>query len=41
MLAMVSPANTATEITDRGYPNVNRVYRDDVQSRRRGPPLKT
>lgn len=32
MLAMVSPANTATEITDRGYPNINRVCgRDDVQ----------
>lgn len=32
MLAMVSPANTATEITDRGYPNVNRVCgRDDIQ----------
>ncbi|MCE3240602.1 MAG: extracellular ligand-binding receptor, partial [Deltaproteobacteria bacterium] len=32
MLAMVSPANTATEITDRGYANVNRVCgRDDVQ----------
>ncbi|MDH3444822.1 MAG: branched-chain amino acid ABC transporter substrate-binding protein, partial [Deltaproteobacteria bacterium] len=32
MLAMVSPANTATEITDRGFPNVNRVCgRDDVQ----------
>jgi branched-chain amino acid transport system substrate-binding protein len=32
MLAMVSPANTAVEITDRGYPNVNRVCgRDDVQ----------
>jgi branched-chain amino acid transport system substrate-binding protein len=32
MLAMVSPANTATDITDRGYPNVNRVCgRDDVQ----------
>lgn len=32
MLAMISPANTATEITDRGYPNVNRVCgRDDVQ----------
>ena len=31
MLAMISPANTATEITDRG-PNVNRVCgRDDVQ----------
>lgn len=31
-LAMISPANTATEITDRGYPNVNRVCgRDDVQ----------
>jgi branched-chain amino acid transport system substrate-binding protein len=29
---MISPANTATEITDRGYPNVNRVCgRDDVQ----------
>src|SRR5436190_22165000 len=32
MLAMISPANTATEITDRGYPNVNRVCgRGDVQ----------
>jgi branched-chain amino acid transport system substrate-binding protein len=32
MLAMISPANTATDITDRGYPNVNRVCgRDDVQ----------
>jgi branched-chain amino acid transport system substrate-binding protein len=32
MLSMISPANTATEITDRGYPNVNRVCgRDDVQ----------
>jgi branched-chain amino acid transport system substrate-binding protein len=32
MLAMISPANTATLITDRGYPNVNRVCgRDDVQ----------
>ena len=32
MLPMVSPANTATEITDRGYPNVNRVCgRDDIQ----------
>jgi branched-chain amino acid transport system substrate-binding protein len=32
MLTMVSPANTATEITDRGYPNINRVCgRDDVQ----------
>jgi branched-chain amino acid transport system substrate-binding protein len=32
MLAMISPANTATEITDRGFPNVNRVCgRDDVQ----------
>lgn len=31
-LAMVSPANTKTDITDRGYPNVNRVCgRDDVQ----------
>jgi branched-chain amino acid transport system substrate-binding protein len=31
MLAMISPANTATEITDRGYANVNRVCgRDDV-----------
>lgn len=31
-LVMISPANTATEITDRGYPNVNRVCgRDDVQ----------
>ena len=32
MLAMISPANTAMEITDRGYPNVNRVCgRDDIQ----------
>jgi branched-chain amino acid transport system substrate-binding protein len=32
MLTMISPGNTATEITDRGYPNVNRVCgRDDVQ----------
>src|SRR5881409_591536 len=32
LLAMISPANTATEITDRGYPNVNRACgRDDVQ----------
>ena len=32
MLVMISPANTATEITDRGYPNVNRVCgRDDAQ----------
>jgi len=32
LLVMISPANTATEITDRGYPNVNRVCgRDDVQ----------
>jgi branched-chain amino acid transport system substrate-binding protein len=32
MLVMISPANTATEITDRGYPNINRVCgRDDVQ----------
>jgi branched-chain amino acid transport system substrate-binding protein len=32
MLVMISPANTATEITGRGYPNVNRVCgRDDVQ----------
>jgi branched-chain amino acid transport system substrate-binding protein len=32
MLTMISPANTATDITDRGYPNVNRVCgRDDVQ----------
>jgi branched-chain amino acid transport system substrate-binding protein len=31
-LAMVSPANTNPTITDRGYPNVNRVCgRDDVQ----------
>lgn len=31
-LVMVSPANTKTDITDRGYPNVNRVCgRDDVQ----------
>jgi branched-chain amino acid transport system substrate-binding protein len=33
MLAMISPANTATEITDRRYPNINRVCgRDDVQA---------
>ena len=32
MLAMISPANSVIEITDRGYPNVNRVCgRDDVQ----------
>ena len=32
LLAMISPANTATEITDRGYSNVNRVCgRDDIQ----------
>src|SRR3989440_87806 len=31
-LAMVSPANTNEKVTDRGYPNVNRVCgRDDVQ----------
>jgi branched-chain amino acid transport system substrate-binding protein len=31
-LAMVSPANTNPIVTDRGYPNVNRVCgRDDVQ----------
>ncbi len=31
-LVMISPANTATEITDRGYLNINRVCgRDDVQ----------
>jgi branched-chain amino acid transport system substrate-binding protein len=31
-LTMISPANTATEITDRRYPNVNRICgRDDVQ----------
>src|SRR5213596_2328508 len=31
-LAMISPANTNPVITDRGYPNVNRVCgRDDVQ----------
>jgi branched-chain amino acid transport system substrate-binding protein len=31
-LAMISPANTNPTITDRGYPNVNRVCgRDDVQ----------
>ena len=34
MLTMISPANTATEITDRGYPNVNRVCgRDNVRAR--------
>ena len=32
LLTMISPANTATMITDRGYPNVNRVCgRDDIQ----------
>src|SRR5213080_3861770 len=32
VLAMVSPANTNEKVTDRGYPNVNRVCgRDDVQ----------
>src|SRR5919109_2962772 len=31
-LAMISPANTNPTVTDRGYPNVNRVCgRDDVQ----------
>jgi branched-chain amino acid transport system substrate-binding protein len=31
-LAMISPANTSPIVTDRGYPNVNRVCgRDDVQ----------
>jgi len=31
-LAMISPANTNPVVTDRGYPNVNRVSgRDDVQ----------
>ena len=31
-LAMISPANTNPRITDRGYPNINRVIgRDDVQ----------
>src|SRR5688572_18697683 len=31
-LTMISPANTNEKITDRGYPNVNRVCgRDDVQ----------
>jgi branched-chain amino acid transport system substrate-binding protein len=31
-LAMISPANTAPSITDRAYPNVNRICgRDDVQ----------
>ncbi|MBI2360198.1 MAG: branched-chain amino acid ABC transporter substrate-binding protein [Deltaproteobacteria bacterium] len=32
MLPMISPANTHPLITDRGYPNVNRVCgRDDIQ----------
>ncbi|MGH7835574.1 MAG: branched-chain amino acid ABC transporter substrate-binding protein [Candidatus Binatia bacterium] len=32
MLTMISPANTHPSITDRGYPNVNRVCgRDDIQ----------
>lgn len=31
-LAMISPANTNPTVTDRGYPNVNRVCgRDDIQ----------
>src|SRR3989475_2304238 len=31
-VAMISPANTNPVVTDRGYPNVNRVCgRDDVQ----------
>ncbi|MEA4997923.1 MAG: branched-chain amino acid ABC transporter substrate-binding protein [Candidatus Limiplasma sp.] len=31
-LTMVSPANTATDVTDRGLPNVNRICaRDDAQ----------
>src|SRR5438876_8611040 len=31
-LAMISPANTNEKVTDRGYPNVNRVCgREDVQ----------
>jgi branched-chain amino acid transport system substrate-binding protein len=31
-LAMISPANTNPRVTDRGYPNVNRVIgRDDAQ----------
>src|ERR687898_2457089 len=31
-LAMLSPANTAPTVTDRGYPNISRVCgRDDVQ----------
>src|SRR5206468_10815139 len=31
-LPMISPANTNEKVTDRGYPNVNRVCgRDDVQ----------
>ena len=31
-LAMISPANTNPVVTDRGYPNINRVCgRDDVQ----------
>jgi branched-chain amino acid transport system substrate-binding protein len=32
LLTMISPANTATEITDRRYANVNRICgRDDIQ----------
>lgn len=32
LLPMISPANTHPSITDRGYPNVNRVCgRDDIQ----------
>ncbi len=31
-LSMISPANTNEKVTDRGYPNVNRVCgRDDIQ----------
>ncbi len=36
-LAMVSPANTANQVTDRGLANMNRiVVRDDVQGREAG-----
>ena len=35
-LAMISPANTNEKVTDRGYPNVNRVCGRDVHRERPG-----
>ena len=40
MLAMISPANTATEITDRGYPNVNRAAAATISRVRWGPSMQ-